>query len=81
MRDKFTLSDGQLSTYALACGYLQQFPKGNASDQVTLWHEGACFHVRRHNDAQGRVFWESFASIGEARKLFAATKQSIKKGE
>lgn len=79
MRDKFTLADGQLSIYALACGYLQQFPKATEStDKVTLWHEGACFHVRRYDTENGLIFWESFNSIGQARKLFAKAKQAIK---
>jgi hypothetical protein len=82
MKDKFTLANGQLSVYALACGYLQQYPKAApAPDQVTLWHEGACFHVRRYSNEKGMIFWESFHSIGEARKLFAKTKQAVKKGQ
>jgi hypothetical protein len=82
MKDKFTLSDGQLSVYALACGYWQEYPKNrDAVQKVQLWHEGACFHVRHidYDKPQDiRVFWESFHSIGEARKLFAKTKQLIK---
>ena len=82
MRDKFKLKNGELSVYSLACGYWQEYPQNrDAAEKVQLWHEGACFHVRRidYNRPQDiRVFWESFHSIGQARRLFAATKQAIK---
>lgn len=44
MSNKFRLVNGDLSAYALACGYVQtstEYPNG---DTVTMRHDG-CYHV------------------------------------
>ena len=40
----FTLASGELSAYALGCGYLQVSPEHANGDHVELRHD-ACFHV------------------------------------
>lgn len=69
---KFYNKDSSLTLYSLACGYIERTESNGTS--VELWQEGACFHVRKHDNG-GRVFWESFeayipGSITKARKLF-----------
>ncbi len=65
---KFRLKNGELSAYALLCGYLQKQEINNV--ETTLYHEG-CFHVRSHNFVEHkRIKWESFNSLVEARKEY-----------
>lgn len=67
--DKFRNSKGRLTHYAFACGYIER--KETESVRLELWHEGACFHVKAHNFAEHcRLFWESFHTLGEARRFF-----------
>jgi hypothetical protein len=69
----FKNSDGSLTAYALACGYLEQKESNGVS--VTLWHEGACYHVRGHDhNENNRLFWDSFemGRLKEARKHYRA---------
>jgi hypothetical protein len=69
----FTNADGSLTAYALACGYLEQ--KEEKGIQVTLWHEGACYHVRGHDhNKNNRLFWDSFENndLKGARKHYRA---------
>jgi len=67
---RFRNKDGSLSAYALACGYIQRRDTApNVS--ITLWHEGACYHVRKHDHNTGRrAFWHSTESLTEARRVF-----------
>jgi hypothetical protein len=55
-----------------SCGYLQQ--RVIAPDVVrTLWHEGACYHVREHNHGEHvRNFWYSTGSLTNARSVLRA---------
>ena len=69
----FKTSQGRLTAYALACGYIEKRPlKGFADASVTLWHEGGPgFHIRAHDSETGtRLFWETAATLGEARKVY-----------
>jgi hypothetical protein len=76
----FKNADGSLTAYALACGYLEQ--KEAKGINVTLWHEGACYHVRGHDhNKKGLLFWDSFESgkLKDARKHYRAmVKKHIK---
>ncbi len=66
---KFHLKNGDLTVYALACGYMQKHSANNI--ETTLYHEGCLFHVRSYNFVEHkRIAWESFESIGEARKEY-----------
>lgn len=68
MKSKFQLKTG-LSAYSFACGYQQIAAIGDVT--LTMWHEGACFHVRAHDhENAGRLFWESFDNVTQARKFF-----------
>lgn len=64
----------QVSAYYLACGYVQRRePKHWPGIQVTLWRELGTYHVRAHDFRQhAHIFWYSFATLKDARKLFAA---------
>ena len=65
---RFRTARGRLTHYALACGYIETREVNGVS--VTLWHEGGpCLHVRAHGP-QGRIFWDSFPTLTEARKRF-----------
>jgi hypothetical protein len=79
----FTNAKGRLTPYALACGYVEKrFLKGFTDATVTLWHEGGPgFHIRAHDSETGvRLFWETAATIGEARAIFDRAERIIAKG-
>lgn len=69
----FKNADRSLTAYALACGYLEKTEEKGIS--VTLWHEGACYHVRGHDhNENNRLFWDSFENgkLKDARKHYRA---------
>ena len=68
-KDKFHLKNGDLSAYALHCGYIQK-RELSPGVEITLWHEGGpCFHVRAHEFNEGkRLFWFSSGSLTKCRK-------------
>lgn len=59
---------GKLTSYALACGYVETKTKGPLV--IRLWKESQSFHVRMHSEKNGRIFWDSFQKLNEARALF-----------
>jgi hypothetical protein len=69
MRPRFKTKAGRLTPYAFACGYLERRPLASGAD-VTLWGEHGCYHVRAHGP-DGRIFWDSFHTLTEARKRYA----------
>lgn len=76
MRNRFETKRGRLTVYALACGYVERKEAGDV--RLDLWHEGACFHVRAHDFAgRGRLFWESFPTLKEARRFFDSSKRHV----
>jgi hypothetical protein len=63
-----------LSAYNLACGYVQRFENGNF--RVSLWKEHNAYHVRSHEfNGRGRIAWEVFSSLAQARKSFISLKR------
>ena len=66
---KFRTKAGRLTRYAIHCGYVEKKISGPV--ETTLWHEGGpLYHVRQHNfETHTRIFWESFETLTEARKL------------
>lgn len=81
---KFYLKDGQLTAYSFACGYIQRalFIVKPEEDfiELDLWHEGACYHVRAYDyKSKGRLFWDSYDTLGEARKAFHKAKAQLRK--
>lgn len=75
MTDKFRTKAGRLTPYALACGYIER--KENEALRLDLWHEGACFHVRAH-DNTARLFWECFDTLTQARKFYDFSRKALK---
>lgn len=55
--DEFKNAKGELTAYAFACGYVERL-----NENVWLWHDGV-YHVQTNSG-----FWESFATITEARQ-------------
>lgn len=77
---KFYLKNGELTAYSFACGYIQRAVIGGAGGvQLDLWREGACYHVRGHKYGEGRLFWDSYDTLGEARKAFHKAKAQLRK--
>ena len=69
MKELTLTSKGWLRPYALACGYVEQRIIGKL--HVDLWREHGVYHVRAHEfDGRGRIAWESFSVLQEARKAF-----------
>lgn len=69
MKDKFRNSKGELTHYALACGYIQQ--EDYKGIITTLWIEHGAIHVRQTNLNIGkRIFWECPSTLTEARTLY-----------
>ena len=80
MQTFFTKS-GELTSYALACGYVKEWHlvKESTKIQVKLWQEHNIYHVRSHNFATTRIKWESFHTLSEARREFYAQKREVRK--
>ena len=71
----------QLTAYELSCGYVQRtVPRSLLpSLTITLWREHGTYHVRAHDfKGRGRLFWDSFRTVTEARKRFAAAVKEYK---
>lgn len=75
---KWLTAASDLTAYALACGYIQQFEQ--ADKRVTLWHEGGpVYHVRAHDFKAGqRLTWETFETLTAARKYWRKMRTYIK---
>lgn len=58
------------TAYGLACGGIQQADNGAIT--VTLWQEHGMYQVRAHAWGVGRLYWEGFNSLTEARANFRA---------
>lgn len=67
---KFHNTDGSLTEYALACGYVQAV---EVCDRYTVrLTKDGCYHVKV-SDKQldlGLAAWETADTLGEARKLY-----------
>jgi hypothetical protein len=73
-KDRFHDSRGRLTPYAFACGYIQEFSHNGV--EVKLYKEG-CWHVRAHDDDGNRIFWDSFQTLGEARRRFEGFRREL----
>lgn len=77
MKPKFYNKKGQLTRYALACGYIERIDKNNII--LELWTEGGpLIHVKAfdHN-LKIRLFWESFETLTEARNFYDKKRKEI----
>lgn len=82
LRPRFRTARGMLTPYALACGYIQRASDTGeyrtAGRVLDLWHEGACYHVRAHDHANGsRLFWDSFPTLTEAREHWRTQRRAL----
>lgn len=65
----FATKRGELTEYALGCGYIQRREVNEIL--VTLWREHGVYHVRVHDFRNGwRVAWETFKTLTDARKYY-----------
>ncbi len=67
----FKTKKGLLTHYALACGYMEVsegYGKPGKVD-ISMYLDG-CFHVRGYSSETGRLFWDCFDTLPEARKAF-----------
>jgi hypothetical protein len=74
---KFYEANGELTRYAMACGYIMRTERG--ADSVEFWMEHNTYHVRHHSTETGRVFWSVFDTIGKARRCYRKTAKKIEK--
>jgi hypothetical protein len=75
MNTRFQNANGDVSLYGFACGHIQRKEENNI--RLDLWKEGV-WHVRAHEfDGRGRLFWESFDTLTQARKFFAKQKKQV----
>lgn len=72
MKDpKFYNSDGSLTGYALACGYVEKDETETTTKQ--LYREHNVYHVR-HGAKGTQLQWETFDTLKEARKRYNSIK-------
>lgn len=65
-----------LSQYALACGSVERAAKRNTV--INMWLEHGVYHVRGHDhDKRGRLFWDTFETVTEARKYFSTKRREL----
>lgn len=70
MKTEFYLKNGQLTRYALSCGYCESFR--NDKIWVKLFCEHGHFHVMAGEKNHGYSVWETFGSdeLTKARNLY-----------
>lgn len=74
--EKFMTKRGELTRYALSCGYIEQHIFADGSYKK-LWQDSAALHVRYINLQQHEEsFWEIFGlcELTAARKLYRSIK-------
>lgn len=75
---RFYTSRGLLTSYSLSCGYVERASsppdERGSMVEVSLWHEGAVYHVRAHRFGDGpdsgRIAWDCFDTLADARSRF-----------
>lgn len=79
MTSKFNLKSGDLSRYAFTCGYVQSHVCGGL--ELNLKHSGgSVYDLRGYTHSPfAREFWDTFDTIGEARKAYRARKAQMRK--
>lgn len=66
---QFYNKKGELTKYALACGYIQKFYDNNQT--VTLWMEHNTLHVRHFNHKTIEWYLDKcFDTLTDARKAY-----------
>jgi hypothetical protein len=64
-----------LTAYKLACGTVQRVSNDTVS--LALWYEHSRYHVRAHSVLSGRLLWQSFQTLTEARKFFTEKRKEL----
>lgn len=68
---KFKTSNGWLTAYALACGYIETIDHPTINMSLCD-NGGGLYDVKAYDcEAHKRLFWESFETIKEARTFFS----------
>ena len=80
MTDRFKLKSGDLSRYAFACGYVQSHICNGL--ELNLKHSGgSVYDLRGYTQHPfAREFWDTFDTIGEARKAYRQRKAQMRAG-
>ena len=75
-KTRFKNSDGSLTAYAFACGYIERYKTEHF--WFELYKEHSHFHIRFGANGEGWSVWETFESneLTKARKFY---KDLIKK--
>lgn len=77
---KFYLKNGDLTVYALACGYCQRFDDIRNAVSMELYKSGV-YQVKGYDFANhNRLFWHSLESLSEARRVFRKEVTNYKRG-
>lgn len=77
---KFSNADGTLTPYAFTCGYVEQTE--TMGKRLQLYRDGT-WHVRLHDHGfdgapgDGRILWESFSKLGDARALYRSERAKL----
>lgn len=81
MDNRFKLKNGDLSQYAFACGYVQTYARGNL--ELALKHSGgSVYDLRGYTQSPfAREFWDTFDTIGRARKAYRQRKAQMRSGK
>lgn len=76
----FYLTNGDLSAYSFACGYVQKYTVKGAEAQMYMEHAHyhVTFVVLKSDGSRERVYWDCFETLTEARKRFAEFKRIAK---
>lgn len=77
------MSTDTLTREQLARGYVQRWinnkPTNLRNVVLHLWYENGAYHVRAHDhDTRGRIFWDSFRTMTQARKRFSSAKPELR---
>ena len=73
---KLKTKRGRLTAYGLACGYAETAERGDI--RLTLSHEGGPVYHVKACDRNGRLRWETFAKLTDARRDFNAFKHAFR---
>ena len=86
----FNNKNGDLSQYALHCGYIQIYPRYikdnehvniSTGYEIQLREDGCCYHVEIYLWEDNYLvykLWESFDLLTDARRYFNKNKTNIK---
>jgi hypothetical protein len=71
---KFFNKNGDLTAYAFGCGYIQFASKDGSemekwNNGKEMYHEGCVYQVKQYKEGK-RILWESYHTLGEARKHY-----------